>query len=297
MKWSSVFTFIFCLFLLFSCAHEEFRSPAQESAKPRHVVFDIDWTIVTEVTRESALVSKTSKNKRIIEVQGKHYYINDGLEEFVSEILSHPEMRVSFYSGGKKSRNEELLSKIKLKNGKSLKDIAYKILNNEDLIDVPGALPEWRFSEKHKKDLSKVSKDLSELIMFDDTAHFVFEGRELQSNHVFFIGTSFEYFDNFEEARNLSGEYIPKSYEEWLLNQKKLVVLMGAFKEAYQEAVDGKVSFAEAMKQKEELLNLKDHYWNEHSRRYFKMMGGRAPVQIKLPSNDCLQGMRVIMGL
>lgn len=262
----------------------------------KHVVFDIDWTIVSEVKDGKKIgIGK----KRMIEVQGLHYYIHEGLEDFIAEILSHPEMRVSFYSGGKALRNNELLSKIKLKNGKTLKDIAYKVLSNEDLVDVPGAPETLPFSEKHKKDLSKVTKDLNSLIMFDDTANFVLETREVQTNHVFFIGKAFEYFDNFEEARNLSGAYVPKSYEEWLLNQKKLLILNAAFKEAYQESKSEGVSFSEAMKKKEELLKLKDHYWNEHSRKYFKAMGGKAPLQVKFPEGDldCASGVKLLMGL
>lgn len=293
MKW----TLLISLFLLFSCTHLG-RMPADDKSQGiRHIVFDIDWTIVTEVKNGKKVSAQNAK--RVIEVQGLHYFVNEGLETFVAEILSHPDMRISFYSGGKAIRNNELLTKIKLRDGRSLKEIAYKVLSNEDLAHVEGALESAPFAEKNKKDLTKISKDLSQLIMLDDTANFVLETNEMQTNHVFFIGKAFEYFENFEEARGLSGEYVPKSYEEWLLNQKKLVVLNAAFREAYQESLDNKMSFSEAMKRKEELLNLKDHSWNEYSKKYFQYMSGKAPFQVKFPAEslDCHKGMKLLMGL
>lgn len=271
--------------------------PAQVKEGPRHVVLDIDWTIVTEIKKGKKVSAKNVK--RVIEVQGLHYYVNEGLESFVEEILSYPDMRVSFYSGGKAIRNDELLSQIKLRDGRSLKEIAYKVLSNEDLAHVEGALETAPFAEKHKKDLTKITTDLSQLIMLDDTANFVLETQEMQTNHVFFIGKAFEYFESFEDARNLSGEYVPKSYEEWLLNQKKLLILNAAFREAYQESLDRKITFSEAMKKKEELLNLKDHNWNEFSKKYFKEMGGKISIPVKIPAEslDCHKGMKLLMGL
>ncbi len=292
MKWSFLFTFILGLFLIVSCAHQD-RNPAQEKTRWRHIVFDIDWTIVTEVKSEAL-------HKRIVDVQGTRYFVNEGLEDFVSEILTHPELRVSFFSGGKRGRNEELLSKIKLRDGRSLRDIAFKILSSEDLIEIPSAPPGARFAQRFKKDLTKVSIDLSELIMFDDTIDFVLETQERQTENVFFTGISFEYFENFSKAKNLSGPYVPKSYEQWLINQKKLIILHGAFKEAYKEVQEGRLTLVEALKEKEGMLKLNEHAWNEHSSRYFKAMGGKPPILPKLSkelSSDCYQGMKVLMGL
>ena len=293
MKWTLFITF----FLFVSCALQE-RMPAQEKlkVKDRHVVFDIDWTIVSEIKNQAVEVTQ---KKRVVEVGGHRYFINEGLEEFVEELLAHPEIRVSFYSGGKASRNNELLSLIKLRDGRSLKDVAYKILSNEDLVSVPLAPATLPFSERHKKDLTKVTSDLSELVMFDDTATFVLETKAPQSNHVFFIGVAFEYFENYDEVKGMSGPYVPKSYEEWLLNQKKLIVLHGAFKEAYLEAQTKEISFSEAMKKRENLLNLKDHQWNEYSKKYFQDITKSAPATPKASSFlfDCHGGMRALMGL
>jgi hypothetical protein len=271
------------LFIFTACSELSFRTPA---AVTRHVVFDIDWTIVSEIKNPSP---KDLKNPRVIEVQSHFYYIHDGLEEFIEDIVKKGDVKISFYSGGEWERNRELLSKIKLKNNQSLLDTAYKIKNREDLVSVENPPANARFAERYKKDLRKISKELDELIMFDDTADFVIEDVVNQNKHVFHIGKAFEYFDSFQAARGKSGEYVPNTVDEWLLNREKLNVLHMAFNEAYMEAQSKGVSFSEAMKKREELLNLKDHQWNAYSSRYYKQFKGmQVPsYSIKTGLHDC----------
>lgn len=288
MKWA-LFLTILCLI---SCSFSG-RYPAARNADV-HVVFDIDWTIASEVKIEK--IYKKEKT-RMIEVQGKTYFINHGLEAFIEELLLIPNVKISFFSGGKKIRNEELLEKIKIKDGRSLKDVAYKILNNEDLISVEGAPSSLPFSEKHKKDLTKITKDLDQLIMFDDTADFVVEGKELQKNHVYFIGKAYEYFEIFSDTVGKSGEYIPKTYEQWLLNRNRLLILNVAFREAYADYKSGRMTFSEAMKKQEEMLDLKSQEWNEHSIRYYHKYHGRDIPTKGWPADNCFEGISLLIGL
>ena len=253
------------IFFLYSCANVANRLPAT-TIIDKHIVFDIDWSIVSEIKKPTPYIIK---NPRVIKVYETYYFINEGLEEFIEDILSHPEIKVSFYSGGNSIRNNELLSKIKLKNGRSLSQIAYKVLSREDLVSVE-AVSGAPFAERFKKDLTKISKNLEQLIMFDDNAKFTIENGEDQSRHVFFIGKAFEYFDKFKDAKNLSGEYIPKNYDEWLLDRKKLNILHAVFNESYDESVESDISLSEAMKKREELLNLKDHEWNSQISQYYR---------------------------
>lgn len=284
MKWIYLLIFL----LISSCSQFQRIPASSELNKDLYVVFDIDWTIVSEIK----YVAPTFKDsKRVIEVGGIHYFINEGLEEFIEGILSKSDVKLSFYSGGSLERNMDLLSKIKLKDGTSLKDHADKILSKEDLVSIDGVSAKASFSERYKKDLSKVTKNLDRLIMFDDTPGFTFGYEQNQS--VFFIGKSYEYFESFEQARKFEGEYIPKSYEDWLLNRKKLVILNRAFLEAYEESKIKKISFSEAMKKQEELLDLKSHDWNKTSKEY---IGKR--ISRKLPSSlDCQQGMELFFNL
>jgi len=285
MKW----TLFILIFVLSGCAQLT-RYPAAE-ADSRHVVFDIDWTIVAEVKPE---VLKTMKSARVVEVLGHSYFVHEGLESFIQDILDKKDVKISFYSGGQRARNVELLSKITLRDGRSLKDIAYKILSYEDLA-VTDAAADAPFSERFKKDLSKVTTDLDQLIMFDDTYDFVLETKALQNNHVFFIGSAFEHFESFKDTKGFSGKYVPKTEAEWILNNKKLYILNAAFNEGYLEANSGSVTFSEAMKRKEDQLNLKDRQWNELSERYYKnYFQTNYPKKIQETFN-CNEGMKTLI--
>ncbi len=255
---------LFLFSFLISCSQIA-RKPA-EIADVKHLVLDIDWTIVTEVKDPLMKVNPAS---RLIEVGGVKYFINEGLEELIEEALSHPDIRLSFYSGGKRERNFELLSRIKLKNGKSLKDVAINIFSGEELVRNEMAPEKASFSQRLKKDLTLISKNLKDIIMLDDTPDFVLDTLEKQSDSVFFIGKAFEYFDSFEDIKGKSGEYVPESYTAWLLNRKKLYILKEAFKESYLEASRGENSLLEGMKKREKLLDLKSHKWNVYSRALY----------------------------
>ena len=249
------------IFIVTSCSHLE----SFFGAGSKHLVFDIDWTIVSEVKGFDPEVASSGK---LITVEGHNYIANPGLAQLIEEILSKGDVKISFFSGGKRSRNTEILSKIKLRDGRSLRDIAYKILSNEELIKMKGVPEDAPFSKRYKKDLTLISKNLDQLIMLDDTSDFVIE--ENQKRHVFFIGSSFEYFSDFKKSVGLSGKYIPKNQEEWLLDHSKLIILKGAFSDAYDESVKAKISFSKAMKKRETLLDLDSHKWNIYSKAYYK---------------------------
>ena len=266
--------------ILVSCAMTG-RSPASP-LEVKHLVLDIDWTIVSEIKDPNVKVNPTS---RVVEVQGIRYFINEGLEELIENALKFPDVKISFFSGGKKVRNEELLSKIKLSNGKSLKDISTHILNAEDLVKNPSASEGAKFAERFKKDLRLVGQNLAQIIMLDDTPNFVLDTFEKQSDSVFFIGKAFEYFDKFEDTIGLRGEYVPLNYDSWFLNRKKLYILSEAFKASYFEAQTGACTLLECMKKREAKLDLKSHNWNSYSRLlYSKALRSME----KFPEDNCL---------
>lgn len=285
MKWT-----LLILVLLFSACAELTRYPANTD-EIRHVVFDIDWTIVSEIKEGRKVPSK-----RVVEVAGHKYHIAEGLEEFIQIILDKKDVKISFFSGGELARNEELLSKIKLKDQRSLKDIAYKVLSFEDLVavDAEEGAP---FAERYKKDLTKISVDLDQLIMFDDTYNFALETKVPQNNNVFFIGSTLEYFESFKDAQGLTGKYVPANYDQWLLSNKKLYIINMAFNEAYLESKSGNITLSEAMKRKEDGLNLKSHEWNEVSEHYYKAYFKNAPIKSIQDSFKCAEGMKLLIGL
>jgi hypothetical protein len=242
----------------------------------KHVVFDIDWTITSQVT-------PNFKDNRIIEVEGKKYFVHDGIEQFVEELLQKKEMNISFFSGGSKSRNHSLLRQIKLSDGRSLEDIAYKILNSEDLTRVEGAIPSDKFSLRYKKDLNKITTDLSNLVMIEDTLHFVLNQK--QEEHVLFLGKTFLHFENFSDAKLGTGEYIPRSVGEWSLARKKLLILNSAFNAAYTETEQSGLSWSEAVKNQEVQLDFSSGEWNDYSRTMYKNSLRFKPIE----STSCSQ--------
>lgn len=238
------------------------RAPATFSEKAiKHVVFDIDWTITSEV-------DASFKGKRIIEVEGKKYFVHDGLEDFIDYLLSKKNIKISFFSGGSKSRNHDLLKKIKLEDGRSLEDISYKILNRDDLTVVEGSKTTDKFVDRYKKDLRKVSSDLDNLIMFDDAEHFVLNAA--QEDHVVVMGKGFHHFESFSDAKEATGDYVPRTYSEWSFARKKLKVLNGAFENALENSELNGLSFSETIKAQEQYLNFAGGEWNDYSHKMLK---------------------------
>ena len=257
----------FLFLILFSCSTSTFeRGPSSSKNPVKHVVFDIDWTIASEVAPDFS-------GPRTIAVGGEKYFIFDGLENLIEELLSHPEVKISFFSGGEASRNHQLLKKIKLNDGRSLEEIAYKILSFDDLTPISSAKSTDKFSLRFKKDLTKISKDLSQLIMIEDTEHFVLNAD--QEEHVFFLGTAFKHFDQFSQAKLESGPYIPRTFNEWDLSRKRLMILEGAFSEAFNETSFRTKNLSEAMKAKQQLLDLSSGEWNEYSSKLYRMTAAR----------------------
>lgn len=275
---------LLCLFTLASCSHGV-RSPAAIHSYI-HVVLDIDWTISSEV-------DPSFVGKRTILVDEKKYFIHDGLEEFIENLLSKNDIQISFFSGGSKKRNLALLSQIKISDGRTLADIAFKVLGKEDLSVVPDALPSDKFSLRFKKDLSKISSDFSNLVMIDDTQHFVLNSE--QEELVLFTGKTFQHFENFSDAKMLSGEYVPKTLEEWSFARKKLFILNGALEHAYQQSKVLGLSFREAVKLEESMLDLSSGQWNDYSNNLYQ-----SALRFKIqnsPTAGCVELLRPFVAI
>jgi hypothetical protein len=234
MKWGF---FILLIFSLFSCS-EISRTPS--STESLHVVLDIDWTIVSNYEKE---FSNTPQEK-IIMVEGRPYVARDHLSTLIEYLLKN-DIKVSFFSGGGESRNRELLSKIYLDDGRSLAEIATTVKSFEDLTKMPNVAEDAKFSEKYKKDLLKISDNLDNVILFDDAKNFYLN--EAQKENLIHLGPSFKYFETFEEAQKVSGDYIPKNYGEWLFDRQKFLILKYQVEEALKLHINTGVSFKKAM--------------------------------------------------
>jgi hypothetical protein len=268
MRISLLFIKYFLFFILLSACADWSRTPSSVG-KTRHIVFDIDYTIVSEIKADA---SSNKKLKRIIEIEGKKYFVHDGVEELIQNLLNRENVKISFFSGGSTSRNHALLSAIKLNDGRTLENVAFKILNKDDLTVVKGIQTDAKFSEKYKKDLTKISHVLDELIMFDDTEHFVLNRK--QEDHVVYLGKTFEHFETFKEASLAAGEYVPRTESEWSFARKKLFIVGGAVDSAFKESESSGVSLSEAMKMEAKELNLGSSEWNDYSNKMYKISLG-----------------------
>lgn len=244
-------------FVIFHC-----NLIANDSFPDRHVVLDIDWTITAEVDPKS-------NGNRVFEVEGKKYYLNDGVENLLSELLEMKGMHISFYSGGLRSRNLALLEKIRLKNGKNAREMAYKILSRDDLIKVDGSSHDAEFATRFKKDLRKVSEDLSQIILIDDHKDFILNSS--QTNNMFWKGKVFSHFDNFGMTKVSNNvEYTPKNLEEWSFDRKKMMIITGALIEADKNFKKSHNWIGEIKKQSIK-LNFQDLKWNDYSKKMYAM--------------------------
>lgn len=143
-----------------------------------HIVFDIDWTLVSQLKGNSFIPPTEKQNEQYVTVLGESYHITDGVSELLTELKQYPHLKISFFSGGSKERNELLLKNIKLKHSElTAYDIATKILSFQDLKDLyPNEKNKIvRFSERYRKPLARYFSPLDRTLLIDDDASFIEE--------------------------------------------------------------------------------------------------------------------------
>ncbi len=111
-------------------------------------------------------------------VEGTRYRFSDGAAEFIQYISTLPDARISFFSGGPKSRNLEVLNHLRLPNGKSALDVMYVLRSHNDLTTMPGVSKNAPVYERAKKDLRKISANIDNTILVDDHRHYPLPGQE-----------------------------------------------------------------------------------------------------------------------
>jgi hypothetical protein len=211
---------VFILLFFAGCTNQSRKIASDE--KIYDIVFDIDWTIVYQV-RERYISAP-----EVMKIGDEYYHTSYNLIPLIEDLLNKPNVRVSFFSGGSSRRNLELLEKIKLSNGKSLREIAYKILSINDLEIRPGVDPNdstIKFSKRYQKNLLRINSNLENVVMIDDIENFL---PEKQSDHMFFLQKTYEYFPTFADAKEarildeIKSDYIPLTYQEYIGEKQKL---------------------------------------------------------------------------
>jgi hypothetical protein len=276
-KWSFLF---FTLLFFVGCSSIN-TGPSRfiSSEKTIDVVFDIDWTIVSDYEPE---FSKAPASK-IFEADTGSYVLRDGVTELIEYLLSE-NIRVSFFSGGVEKRNNELLSKILLSDGRSLLDIAYKVKSKPDLTTVPDIPETAKFSEKFKKDLTKINPDLQSIILLDDNYRF-YASPEQKPNLIFF-GPTYKYFDEYGDCKQYTGQYKPQSFEQWNVDRKKMYIIKNHIERSLKEMREKRISFLKAIKSIEEKMDYPSGVTNFYTSEVIKKVTSPKKAEIS-DSNQC----------
>lgn len=182
---------------------------------PMDVVFDLDQTLATLIHEEPSgdwLARSPNSSDGLVTInyqddspQTSKYRVYEGVPELLQklkELQSKGIVRVSFFSGGKRSRNMALLEAIKLPDGTSARELAMpsdsptRIFNGEHLVRTNAPEKNW-FRDKYKKDLTLINSELDDVIIIDDIKDFV---PEEQKRNVLWIDDSFPYPERSREV-------------------------------------------------------------------------------------------------
>ena len=95
------------------------------------------------------------------------YRVLDGAAEFLQARVDQPGVRVSIFSRGGAERNEALLKKLILPDGRRAWDVVHFVFSDIDT------------TSDFKKDLAKVNSDTSRVLIVEDNPEAIAEGQEL----------------------------------------------------------------------------------------------------------------------
>ncbi len=173
------------------------------------LVFDIDYTIVSEIKFGS------QSNMIPINEEGKvvNYILTPWALEVLDSLYEMDEVRISFFSGGSRDRNEKLLKEIILPtSNRSLWEVSHKVLSREDLTPITKSTASSKWSDRYTKDLHKINEDLSWLIVIDDNLNF-YQGNQLEN--VFWLEEGYLPFPSFKASKNIQNQNRANLKNEW----------------------------------------------------------------------------------
>lgn len=260
ISWVIYLFFVFG-FVCFLETNDQFisRHPSSERIE-RHVVFDLDWTLFSEF--DPKIIHPDPE--RVFIVEGKSYYLSPHAKELV-RFLHESGIQISFFSGGHKERNLGLLRQVEIEGLGTFEDIAFQTLHREHLtiLSTDESLP---FTERYKKDLKKVHKNLDEIIILDDDFRFVVNSD--QKKNMFWLGPTYQVLERYDQLplyANTTTTYLPATEEAFDLAKNKLLVVKEALREAMFLQDAKRISWREAVFQVQEKLQFKTAKYNQYS--------------------------------
>lgn len=204
------------------------------------LVFDLDWTLVSELIHSGQEISSVNR----VTVHGLDYRINDWAIEMITELSQREDVRISFFSGGKESRNTDLLSKLKLADGsgRSFLDIAHKVKSYEDLYEIPTELVNGeKFTDRFRKDLRKINNNLDRVVLIDDNYRFAIN--ETQRRNILWLGPTYIHYERVKNFPHLPVEadieqFVPRTQDQWFVARNKLLLMWGLITDSLESGED-----------------------------------------------------------
>jgi hypothetical protein len=238
------------------------RAPA--SSQTIDIVFDLDWTLIKQLKRGEKL---TGDN--ILYYQDEVYRLNDGALELLEYLNSKKNIRVSFFSGGGKFRNEAVLKKMKVGKGSAF-DMAHKILSKDDL-EVRSQDTSLTFTDRYKKNLLKVNSDLSNVLIIDDDIRFA-ANADQERNFLFLENVKY-HFESPSDIHFGGGQFDPKTKAEWFFDKNKIYIVSDILENSLDEE-----DFLGAVKENRSKWDFKNNRFSPSQAKIFAR---------KFPSTDC----------
>ncbi|ASD62734.1 hypothetical protein [Bdellovibrio bacteriovorus] len=235
------------------------QARAQSPSPGFDIVFDIDWTTFYSIKNPDD--HKGDRQIRVVE--DKAYRHTDFLPEMIEALMQrHPDARISFFSGGTKSRNETLLSQVHLSDGRSLLQIAHRVFS-KDHLQVVSQDETLSFPSRFKKNLSLVMPEAvpARTILIDDQTDFAVKPHKAVGS----LGI-FDYFKNYDSS--MAGKpYAPASFEAWSMERNKALLWLAMLDTALENArVHG------------DLATEAEIQWNKHPQNRFTLEKGRTLI-------------------
>ncbi len=230
---------------------------------PIDIVFDIDQTILTRIQqgpKGDLLADPLNSSKGTLSIaykdqaldiqnnpvfdlmggpvmveQNERYRIYEGLESLMRRLKSEQALghvRVSFYSGGSVTRNKAILSAIKLSDGSSLIDLAgSRVFGRTDLVPTG---KEGRFSERFKKDLTKINPVLDDVVLIEDVKGFASDS---QLGNILWMDDRFPYPERLRSTTIVTPEILTRE-------RNKIYWLTDILDEAIKKRLGSNLSFS-----------------------------------------------------
>lgn len=186
-------------------------------AQTRHVVFNIDGTLVQAIPAKN-YAAFNNKDQMISVTQGTrtlYYYMYPAAAALIEYLQKSPDYNVHFATAQSKDWAESVLKQMNIKYT--------SLLSAPDMV-------------ASRVDLTKVSKDLSQVMLFTSFQNFAIAGQE---KNEFFLGKGLYFFESFDISQTEKAKVpaaaqvnFPATEEEWFTEQNKIAFIYQVLKEA-----------------------------------------------------------------